>query len=177
MRVYEGSPRQDWEEVLRCVGTFADREHLKEILFLELEGGFLMQGLALPAGSMDADTYGTLAKRTYELAEEQISQLMDEGEARRGTASSDRPAPGMANYYELSMRIVGKYIDEQRAHDVFFFEQDGSYVVRLFGTTGSHGAGQKLAEFTRDEILAMIEAGPDQRVQSAPEAGAGQQGG
>lgn len=177
MRIYEGSPRQDWEEVLRCVGTFADREHLKEILFLELEGGFLMQGLALPAGAMDSDSFGALAKRTHELNDDQVSQLMDEGEARRGTAESDRPLPGMANYYELSLRIIGNYIDQEHAHDVFFFEQDGSYVVRLFGTTGSHGAGHKLAEFTRDEILAMIDAGPDQRGQSAPESGAGQQGG
>ena len=51
MRIYEGSPRQDWEEVLRSIGAFADRERLKEILFLELEGGFLLQGLALPTGS------------------------------------------------------------------------------------------------------------------------------
>ena len=24
MRIYEGSPRQDWEEVLRCVGAYLD---------------------------------------------------------------------------------------------------------------------------------------------------------
>ena len=56
MRIYDGSPRQDWEEVLRSIGDFADSERLKEILFLELEGGFLLQGLALPTGSADSDT-------------------------------------------------------------------------------------------------------------------------
>ena len=50
MRIYDGSPRQDWEEVLRAIGAFADREKLKELLFLELEEGFLLQGLGLPAG-------------------------------------------------------------------------------------------------------------------------------
>jgi len=42
MRIYDGSPRQDWEEVLRSIGAFADEERLKELLFLELEGGFLL---------------------------------------------------------------------------------------------------------------------------------------
>ena len=64
MRIYDGSPRQDWEEVLRSIGDFVDREHLKEILFLELEGGFLLQGLFLPPGSADSDTFGALVKRT-----------------------------------------------------------------------------------------------------------------
>ena len=45
MRIYEGSPRQDWEEVLRSIGAWADREFLKELLFLELDGGFLVQGI------------------------------------------------------------------------------------------------------------------------------------
>ena len=64
---------------------------------------------------------------------------------------------------ELSMRILGAYIDGQKAHDVFFFEQEGTYVLRLFGVAGSHGAGHQLSEFTRDEMLAMIESAPDQR--------------
>jgi len=38
MRIYDGSPRQDWEEVLRSIGAFADQEHLKDLLVLELEG-------------------------------------------------------------------------------------------------------------------------------------------
>ena len=35
MRIYEGSPRQDWEEVLRSIGAWADREILKELQLLE----------------------------------------------------------------------------------------------------------------------------------------------
>ena len=34
MRIYDGSPRQDWEEVLRSIGAYADSERLKELLFL-----------------------------------------------------------------------------------------------------------------------------------------------
>lgn len=174
MRIYEGSPRQDWEGVLRSIGAFADQEKLKQLLFLELDGGFVLQGLGLMGGGADADSFGTMAKRTYELSDDQVGEMMDALEARRGSAADDMPHPDLMNYYELALRIIGAYIDGQRAHDVFFFEQDGSFVLRLFGVTGSHGAGHQLAEFTKDEILAMIQAAPQQRGKQAP-AGDGAQ--
>lgn len=176
MRIYEGSPRQDWEEVLRSVGAFADSERLKELLFLELEGGFLLQGLGLHEGGADSDSFGSTAKRTYELTDEQVAELMDANAAKRGSADADVPHPDLANYYELAMRIMGAYIDQQKAHDVFLFEQEGSFVLRLFGVAGSRGAGHQLSEFTKDEILAMIQAAPEQRQQPAPSpSGATQQ--
>ena len=83
MRIYDGSPRQDWEEVLRSIGAYADSERLKELLFLELEGGFLLQGLAMPVGSADSDTFGALVKRTYELTDDQVGEMMDVSAAKR----------------------------------------------------------------------------------------------
>lgn len=167
MRIYDGSPRQDWEEVLRSIGDFADSERLKEILFLELEGGFLLQGLALPTGSADSDTFGALLKRTYELTDDQVGQMMDATAAKRGSVEADRPHADLGNYYELALRIIGAYIDGQKAHDVFLLEQDGSFVVRLYDVAGTRGAHQ-LSEFTRDEMLAMIESAPEQRNRPAP---------
>lgn len=172
MRIYEGSPRQNWEEVLRSIGAFADQEKLKELLFLELDAGFLLQGLGLQSGGADSDSFGSTAKRTYELADDQIAEMMDAMEARRGTAVSNVPQADLMNYYEQALRIIGAYIDNQRAHDVFFFEQDGSFVLRLFGVTGSHGAGHQLSEFTKDEIMAMIESAPENRGQRAARSGA-----
>src|SRR5918996_4156132 len=163
MRIYEGSPRQDFEEVLRSIGAFVDREQLKQILLLEMDGGFLLQGLAMRGASADSDAYGSLAKRTYELTDEQVAQLMDEEEAHRGEAMGDAPHTGYANYYQQAMRVIGAWIDGQRPHDVFLFEQDGAFVLRLFAPAGSHASGHQLAEFTRDEIVAMIEAAPDRR--------------
>jgi hypothetical protein len=170
MRIYDGSPRQDWEEVLRSIGAFADAERLKELLFLELEGGFLLQGVGMQGGGADSDTFGAAVKRTYELTDDQVGELMDANAARRGSADYDRPNADLTNYYELAMRIIGAYMDGQRAHDVFFFEQEGSFVVRLYGVANSQGAGHQLSEFTRDEILAMIDAAPQQRQQAAPGA-------
>ena len=168
MRIYEGSPRQDWEEVLRSVGAFADAERIKELLFLELEGGFLLQGLGMQGGGAGSDSFGSTAKRTYELTDDQVAEMMDASAARRGSAEANVPKPDLTNYYELALRIVGAYVDNQKAHDVFLFEQDGSFVVRLFGVSSSR-AGHQLSEFTKDEILAMIEAAPEQRQQPAPE--------
>ena len=168
MRIYDGSPRQGWEEALRSIGAFADEQKLKELLFLELDGGFVLQGLGLQSAGADSDSFGTTAKRTYELTDEQVAELMDARQARRGDAESDLPRADLTNYYEHAMRVIGSYIDSQKAHDVFLFEQDGSFVLRLFGISGSR-AGHQLAEFTRDEILAMIDAAPEHRHQPAPE--------
>ena len=167
MRIYDGSPRTGWEDALRAIGAFADEQQLKELLFLELEGGFVLQGLGLQSGGADSDSFGATAKRTYELTDEQVAELMEAAAAKRGTAGSDRPHAELTNYNEHALRIIGAYVDNQKAHDVFFFEQDGSFVVRLFGVSGSR-AGHQLAEFTKDEILAMIEAAPEQRNQPAP---------
>ena len=168
MRIYEGSPRQDWEEVLRSIGAYADREQLKELLLLELDGGFVLQGLALPPQGAAAEGFGTLAKRTHELTDEQVAELMEQAAEHRGAAADDQPHPDIGHYYELSMRVVGAYIDSQKAHDVFLFEQDGSYVVRLFASAGTRGAGHQLAEFTRDEIMAMIQSAPEHRQSGSP---------
>jgi hypothetical protein len=50
---------------------------------------------------------------------------------------------------------VGRYVDEQKPMDVFFFEQDGSFVLRLLmrSQTGSRHA---IAEFTREEVESLI---------------------
>jgi hypothetical protein len=169
MRIYDGSPRQDWEEVLRAVGAFADREHLKEILFLELEAGFILQGLAAPDSSTWSET-AQLAKRTYELLDEQVAQLMDEAAAHRGEATDPRPHMDIANYYQQALRVLGAWIDAQKARDVFFFEQEGAFVIRLLIASPT-AIGHQLAEFTKEEIVAMIDAAPQQR-QPTPQAGA-----
>ena len=137
MRIYEGSPRQQWEEVLRSIGAFADREPLKELLLLELEVGFVLQGLGLQAGGADSDSFGSAVKRTYELTDDQVGELIDVAEADRGTSTENVPHADITNYYEHAMRVIGSYIDSQKPHDVFLFEQDGSFVLRLFGVAGS----------------------------------------
>src|ERR687895_216267 len=113
MRIYEGSPRQQWEEVLRSIGAFADREQLKELLLLELEVGFVLQGLGLQAGGADSDSFSSAVKRTYELTDDQVAELMDIAVAQRGSSPEAIPHAEVTNYYEHAMRVIGSYIDSQ----------------------------------------------------------------
>lgn len=164
MRIYEGSPRQDWEEVLRSIGAFADRERIKELLLLELEAGFIIQGLALPRDSAWTESEGMLTKTTHELPDDEIGKLIDAAEAKRTDGPATTPQAEITNYYEQAMRVIGAYLDGQKPRDVFLFEQDGAFVLRLLLTaTGAAAAGHQLVEFTKEDILAMIAAAPQQR--------------
>jgi hypothetical protein len=161
MRIYEGTPRQDWEEVLRSIGRFADAEGLKDLLLLEREGGFLLQGLRYMDSGAASDSMGSLGKQNYELSDERVAELMEGAFESRGEGVKG-PDKEITNYYEMALRIIGSYLDKQRPHDVFFLEQEGSFVVRLFGAVGQAGS-HSLSEFTRDEILAMIETAQQQQ--------------
>ncbi len=172
MRIYEGSPRQDWEEVLRSIGGWADHEGLKELLFLELDGGFLVQGIASSMGGQWSET-GTFSKQTHELTDDQVGELINAGEELRGSGAADHPEIGVANFYEQALRIIGKWLDGVKPRDVFFFEQGGSFVVRTFVVAAHGHVGHELSEFTRDEIVGMIESAPlDRGRDTAPPSSA-----
>jgi hypothetical protein len=53
-------------------------------------------------------------------------------------------------------------MDDQKPRDVFFFEQDGAFVVRLL-MSGQAGSQHQLAEFTREDIAQMVARGPSLR--------------
>jgi hypothetical protein len=160
MRIYDGSPRQDFEEVFRSIGAYLDGRGMQEVLLTETAEGFVVQGLVLAAGGAHSDVAGQAVKETLTLLDDDISRFMDDGLARRA-ARSDAAASG-PGYYEDALRVIGRYIDEQRPRDVFFFEQGGSFVLRLLVSdrTGMHHV---LVEFPRDEMDQLIEAGPGQR--------------
>ena len=56
MRIYEGSARQDFEEVFRSIGAFLDQRGMKDVLLLEAPDGFIVQGL-VSAGSAPSGTW------------------------------------------------------------------------------------------------------------------------
>ncbi len=66
-------------------------------------------------------------------------------------------------------------MDEQKPRDVFFFEQDGAFVVRLL-LGGQMGNRHELAEFTRDDIAQMVATGPKLRHQEAATGGSTKKG-
>ncbi len=160
MRIYEGSPRQDFEEVFRSIGAFLDQRGMREVLLAEAPDGFIVQGLVTSAATSGAwsESMGSQVKETLTFLDEDIARFMDEALSRRGQAAPT--VEGVpAGYYEQAFRVLGRYMDEQKPRDVFFFEQDGAFVLRLL-MSGQAGNRHMLAEFTREDIEQMIAQGP-----------------
>jgi hypothetical protein len=160
MRIYEGSPRQDFEEVFRSIGAFLDQRGMRDILLLEAPDGFIVQGLVVTGASSGSwsDTMGTVAKQTFTFLDDDVARFMEEASGRRGSGVPASPV----GHYEAAFRVIGRYMDDQKPRDVFFFEQDGAFVLRLLM---SHQAGSRheLAEFTREDIDDMVARGPSLR--------------
>jgi hypothetical protein len=170
MRIYEGSPRQEFEEVLRSIGAILDARVFKEILLLEVEDGFVVQGIVTEAttGDLREERLGVESKVTLSFLEDDIARFVEEGHSRRGTDGST-PEWQRSGYYEKALRVIGRYLDERRPRDIFFFEQGGAFVVRVYVGSPAGGA-HELIEFTREDIAELVAKGPAYR---APEDGAG----
>jgi hypothetical protein len=170
MRIYDGSPRQDFEEVFRSIGAYLDRRGMREILLTEAPDGFIVQGLVIVGSGTWSDTMGQQIKETLTFLDDDISRFMDEALARRGQRPAMPSAP--PGYYEQALRVLGKYMDEQKPRDVFFFEQDGNFVLRLLMSSQA-GSRHVLFEFTRDDVDRMIAEGPGRRKRDAAGSGSG----
>jgi hypothetical protein len=159
MRIYEGSPRQDWEEVLRSVGAYLDDRGMRGLVFVETDNGFIIQGTSVTGsvGSQHSEAVGKAVRETLTLADEDVAKFMDDALARRGIAPEATP-----KHYEAQLRVIGRYIDGQHPRDIFFFEMDGAYVIRLT-TSGQGGLKHELVEFTRDDIADLIAKAPELR--------------
>ena len=161
MRIYEGSARQDFEEVFRSIGAFLDQRGMKDVLLLEAPDGFIVQGLVTSgkAGGTWSESVGTQSKETLTFLDDDIARFMEEAGARRGSGVSATTAGG---HYETAFRVIGRYMDDQKPRDVFFFEQEGAFVLRLL-MSGQAGSRHELAEFTRDDIAELVARGPSLR--------------
>ncbi|MFN8629809.1 MAG: hypothetical protein U0838_05630 [Chloroflexota bacterium] len=166
MRIYEGSPRQDFEEVFRSIGAFLDRRGMRDILLLEVPDGYVVQGLVATQSATQgwSETIGTVVKETLTYLDEDIAKFMEEAVKRRGTGTP--PGSPQAGAHERALRVIGRWMDEQKPRDVFLFEQDGAYVVRLL-TTGQAGSHHVLAEFTAEDVDGLVARGPSLRARTA----------
>ena len=152
MRLYEGGPRQDYEEVLRALGALLDERGMREVLVAETRDGYLVQGLVTRPRAEDRPWAGGQPgeKETFTFEDEDIGAFIEEAHARRRSAQ-DR---GDRNY-EDALRVLGGYIDQQAPRDIFFFEHEGAFVLRLLMGTQA-GPRHVIVEFTRAEIDAMV---------------------
>ena len=163
MRIYEGAPRQNYEDILRSVGAILDQRGMREVTVAETDDGFMVQGLAVEAGEDKSwgDPSARQIKETFYLRDDDIARLMDEAVARR-QGRAPQPPPGAetqtGGFYEAALRVIGSYADQQQPRDVFFFEQERQFVMRLLTQTRV-GLRHLLVEFTREEVEAMITNG------------------
>jgi hypothetical protein len=166
MRIYEGSPRQDFEEVFRSIGAFLDQRGMREVLLAEAPDGFIVQGLVTSGDSGSgawSESMGTVVKETLTFLDDDIARFMEEALARRGRGEEPVGPPG---HYEKAFRVLGRYMDSQKPKDVFFFEQGGAFVVRLLQGSQT-GISHTLAEFTREDIEQLVAQGPALRERDA----------
>jgi len=166
MRIYEGSPRQDWEEVLRSIGAYLDDKGMRAVIFIETDAGFIVQGTTVQSTTGSGESLGQAVRETLTLHDDDISRFMDEAIKRRGQ-KDEEPGP---NHYEQQLRVIGRYIDEQHPRDIFFFEVEGSYIARIT-VPAPGGVKQELIEFTRDDIAEMIAKAPGLRRNDQPPQG------
>jgi len=166
MRIYDGRPRQDYEEVFRSLGAFIDQRGMQSISILEAPDGFVVQGVVPimldPTSTPHVDeVLGRTGKETYTFLDDDIARFLEEARARRGTKADGTPVH--AGDHERALRVLGRYLDQQQPRDVLLFEQEGAYLVRLLmgNRTGAHHV---LAEFTPEEIDAMVRQGPAWRL-------------
>lgn len=165
MRIYEGSPRQDWEEVLRSVGAYLDDRGMRGVVFVETDTGFIIQGTTIQGTSGSSESMGQASRETLTLHDDDVGRFMDEAIARRGTGPGATPS-----HYEAQLRVIGRYLDQQHPRDIFFFELDGAYIARLT-VAGQGGLRQELVEFTREDIADLIAKAPElRRATDAPAA-------
>jgi len=167
MRTYEGS-RQSYQAVLRALGALIDQRGMREITLNETDDGFILQGLApVPGEDREwTDPAARLAKETFHLRADDLPRFMEESLARREGRGGTRPgeAAGMVNggFYESALRVIGAYIDQQQPRDIFFFEQERQFVMRLLMSTRA-GLRHVLVEFTREEVESMVAAASEMR--------------
>src|SRR5215813_778573 len=137
---------------------------MREVLVVETETGFVVQGLVIEGNAGGwGESMGQARKETLVLDDDQVGTFMDEALTHRGA-----PVDNIPDHYESALRVIGKYIDVQKPRDIFFFEQDGAYVLRLLYASQG-GIHHSLVEFTKDDIDEMIAGAPAlRRGSSAP---------
>ena len=134
MRVYDGSPRQNWEEVLRSIGAGRTASSSRSSSSSSSTGGSWSRASASRWAGNGRN--GTFAKQTHELTDDQVGDPDRRGQGE-AAHNADHAEVGITNFYEQALRIVGKWLDGVQPRDVFF-EQGGSFVVRAF-IVDAHG--------------------------------------
>jgi hypothetical protein len=155
MRVYQDSPRGEYEEVLRSIGSSLDRHNMRDILLVEVEDGFIVRGASLSENAAHGG-WGSMARAELRFGEGEVQGELDDAFARRGSLHT-------SGAIERALRIVGRHIDGLKASDIMAAEQDGDWLLRcLVPGTPRH----QLIEFQAADLAQLTDTAVDERNRS-----------
>ncbi|MGB5931930.1 MAG: hypothetical protein WBH57_02525 [Anaerolineae bacterium] len=80
MRLFQGLPKTDYQDLLRTIGHYVDQSGFTTIRLIETEEGIILQGRVSTTG----DIRGEKKTETYLLTVEDIQDMMRQAYARRG---------------------------------------------------------------------------------------------
>jgi hypothetical protein len=147
LRVYQGTPRRAYADVLRAIGAVLDRGGMHSVLLVEVEEGFIAQG----HGSQQMDrrnAWGSLTRVELHFWDADIAREMQVSVERRGTAH-------VAGPNEFAFRLLGGYIDAHNASDLMAVEHEGAWLVRSMPTKGE--GPYAFVEFTPEDLASLSE--------------------
>ena len=156
MRIYEGSPRQDFEEVFRSIGAFLDQRGMREILLVEAPDGFIVQGLGRAGGAgghlvgvdgLAVEGDPDLPRRRHRPVHGGSRRPARQAGPRAATATpaSTRRRSGSSATTSTSRSRVTSSSSSRTAR---------SWSACSLG--GQAGSRHALAEFTRDDIAQLV---------------------
>ena len=108
LRVYQGTPRRAYADVLRAIGAVLDRGGMRSVLLVEVEEGFIAQGHASTQTDR-RNAWGSLTRVELHFWDADIAREMQSAVDRRGTAHVADERPG-------AFRLLGgcRYSQAQR---------------------------------------------------------------
>lgn len=145
MRVYPGTPRRAYADVLRAIGAALDYVAMRSVLLVEVDDGFFAQGHA--AVQVDRRTSsGSVTRLEMHFSDAEIAREMEAAVERRG-----RPHRAGAN--ERAFRLLGGYLDAHTGSDLTFIEQEGTWLVRSINPEAQ--GRYTFVEFTPEDLARM----------------------
>ena len=163
MRIYEGSPRQDFEEVFRSIGAFLDSRGMRDILLLEVPDGFIVQGLVAAGAVGDSawsETVGSITKETLTFLDDDIAKFMEEAAARRGRRAAGRRGGRRARARAARHRPLDGRAEAARTCSCSSRTAPTWSGCSWRARRASH---HTISEFTREDVETLIAQGPDLR--------------
>ena len=102
MRIYEGAPRQNYEDILRSVGAILDQRGMREVTVAETDDGFMVQGLAVESG--EEKSWGDPSARSGEEVKLYIGYLRRKLDVTAGAGSAIETVRGFGYRYKAAGR-------------------------------------------------------------------------